>query len=120
MKYKEICERYSMEMNLLQDIVSSGLLDGTKDFTDVEIQKLSKIMSLFHAGLHLQEIKSILRFEKNSDSKGEYLVSILGILNLNRKEQLGWMHQYQQQIDRLDYMINDYASQLKETTKGGK
>ncbi|MEG0276339.1 MAG: MerR family transcriptional regulator [Coprobacillus sp.] len=108
MKIKEVSQKYNITETALRYYEKVGLFDDVKrinnirEYEDKDIERLSMIMSLKKVGLHIQAILRFLKLMKdNRDTRNERIL----ILNKQRQELMDQIHQYQKNLDSLDFLI---------------
>lgn len=110
MNIQEASSRFHISMEKIRFYEESGLLesqpssDGTAQYTETELRRIGIIHSLLKAGFDLEMLKKYLRLLDSEYSDKEQQVKIL------RKQRcilLNDIHDKQQSLDELDYMINE-------------
>ena len=110
MNCKELCERHNLPVPVIYELESMGLLNKMnipveeKDYTEMDVQFINRILTLKNAGIELQTIGEIIRLEADGD---ETAPKRLKILTEQRSKQMSQLHLYQKMIDRLDFLIGE-------------
>lgn len=110
MTLNEASKRFHISMEKLKAYEDSGLLehqtlaDGTFDYTETELRRIGLIHSLLKSGMDMQALKRYLRLlDDKTGSKEEQI----RILRRQRCQLLDDIHDKQQTLDELDYMIQE-------------
>ena len=117
MKIKEIAEKYSISVTALRYYEKIGLFDNVqrvnhiREYNEEDVQRLSLILSLKEAGLHMASILKYIELFKQSGTFNERI----SILKKQRNETLDTIHHHQKSLDSLDNMI--YQLKNKEDFK---
>ena len=108
MTLNEASKRFHISMEKLKAYEDNGLLehqtlaDGTFDFTETELRRIGLIHSLLKSGMDMEALKRYLRLlDDKTGSKEEQI----RILRKQRYRLLDEIHNKQQILDELDYMI---------------
>lgn len=108
MTLEQAGERYHISVEKLKSYEKSGLLrhragtDGIFDYTEAELCRAGLIHSLLKAGLDRETLKTYLELpEDDAGSRQERL----HILRKARGRLLEDIHEKQQSLDEIDYMI---------------
>lgn len=105
----EASRRFHISMEKLKYYEKNGLLessissDGKKEYTETELRHVGEIYSLLKAGLDIDVLKKYLKMPDNEKSKEERV----RILRKQRYKLLDEIHNKQQLLDELDYMIEN-------------
>lgn len=86
------------ENGLLQNLSTDGQTDG---YADDDFRRLSLVQFLLHAGFSVKEAKKYLELMKDGKANEEQI----RMLRKQRFEVLEGIHEKQQVLDQLDYMI---------------
>lgn len=110
MTINEASRRFHISMEKLKTYEESGLLehqtlaDGTYDYTETELRRVGLIHSLLKSGMSIDVLKKYLRMlDDKTGSKEEQI----RILRKQRYQLLDDIHDKQQTLDELDYMIQE-------------
>ena len=104
MKIKEVSEKYNVSMTALRYYEKAGLFDevkrinGIREYEDKDIKRLSLILSLKKAGVHIENILKYIQLEENEASSSQKL----RILKQERNNILDEIHLRQKNLDTLD------------------
>ena len=107
MKIKEVSEKYNVSMTALRYYEKAGLFDevkrinGIREYEDKDIKRLSLILSLKKAGVHIENILKYIQLEENEASSSQKL----RILKQERNNILDEIHLRQKNLDTLDCLI---------------
>lgn len=110
MTLNEASKRFHISMEKLKSYEENGLLehqvldDGTFDYTETELQKTGLIHSLLKSGMEMQILKKYLRLLREQTERPEERIRIL---RKQRYKLLDDIHDKQQALDELDYMIQE-------------
>lgn len=108
MKIREVSQKYNVTQTTLRYYEKVGLFDDVKrvnnirEYDEKDIERLSTIISLKKVGLHVQDI---LRYLKLTTDGVETVTERISILSNQRQELMDCIHQYQKNLDCLDYLI---------------
>ncbi len=108
MKIKEVSEKFNISITALRYYEKVGLFDDVtrvnniREYEDKDIDRISLILSLKKAGLHIQTILQYIHLLKEGHSSNSERVCIL---KKRRCELLDEIHQQQKNLDSLDYLI---------------
>lgn len=108
MTLNEACRRFHISMEKLKVYEENELLeyktlaDGTFDYTETELRRLGLIHSLLKSGMDMEVLKKYLRLLNDKTANKE---EQLRILRKQRCKLLDDIHDKQQTLDELDYMI---------------
>ena len=107
MTLQEASRRFQMKWDVLRRYEESGFLrgkegDGAVDYPEAEIQRACQLYSLEKAGMDPDALK---RFAQLLGSDGDTKEERLRILRKCRCRLLEEIHEKQQGLDRLDYLI---------------
>ena len=104
----EASRRFHISMEKLKSYEENSLLehqvldDGTFDYTEAELKKVGLIHSLLRSGMDMQALKRYLRLlNEQAESREERI----RILRKQRYKLLDDIHEKQQSLDEIDYMI---------------
>ena len=107
MKIKEVSEKYNVSMTALRYYEKAGLFDevkrinGIREYEDKDIKRLSLILTLKKAGVHIENILKYIQLEENEASSSQKL----RILKQERNNILDEIHLRQKNLDTLDCLI---------------
>lgn len=96
----EVSEHYNIPEEVLDEYERWGLCDEVK-YDDIDIKRLSMIMTLHDIGFDKDEIETYMRLMLEEDSSEEQR---LKMLNAKRSDTLEDIHFKERQLDRLDYL----------------
>lgn len=108
MTLNEASKRFHISIEKLKSYEENGLLehqtlaDGTFDYTETEFWHIGLIHSLLRSGIDMEVLKKYLRLIKDKTSSKQEQIKIL---RKQRYELLDDIHDKQQVLDELDYMI---------------
>lgn len=108
MTLNEACRRFHISMEKLKVYEENELLeyktlaDGTFDYAETELRRLGLIHSLLKSGMDMEVLKKYLRLLNDKTANKE---EQLRILRKQRCKLLDDIHDKQQTLDELDYMI---------------
>ena len=110
MTLNEVSGRFRISTEKLKSYEESGLLrhqsleDGTFDYTETELRRIGLIHSLLKSGMETEELRKYLRLiDDENGSKEEQVL----LLRKQRCRLLEDIHDKQQTLDELDYMIRE-------------
>lgn len=110
MTLNEASKRFHISMEKLKSYEENGLLehqalaDGTFDYTETEIRQIGLIHALLKSGMNMEILKRYLKLlDDKTGSKEEQI----RILRKQRYKLLDDIHDKQQTLDELDYMIRE-------------
>lgn len=110
MTLEEAGKRFHISIEKLKNYEENELLehqtlaDGTFDYTETELRRIGLIHSLLKSGMDTESLKKYLRLlNDKTDSKEEQIK----ILRKQRCRLLEDIHDKQQTLDELDYMIRE-------------
>ena len=110
MTMKEVSERYHIPAKMLKEYESWGLCDAVKKtagtwlYDDLDIQRLSMIMTLKDIGFNKNEVEAYMRLE----SEGEHTwPDRLRMLEQRRGKTLDEIHLKEKQIAYMDYLRHE-------------
>lgn len=110
MTLNEASKRFHISMEKLKSYEENGLLehqalaDGTFDYTEAEIRQIGLIHALLKSGMNMEILKRYLKLlDDKTGSKEEQI----RILRKQRYKLLDDIHDKQQTLDELDYMIRE-------------
>lgn len=110
MTLHEASKRFHISMEKLKSYEENGLLehqtlaDGTFDYTETELRRIGLIHALLKSGMDLNLLK---RYLKLLDDKTGSQEEQIRILRKQRCQLLDDIHEKQQTLDELDYMIRE-------------
>lgn len=110
MTLNEASKRFHISMEKLKKYEENGLLehqtlvDGTFDYTETELRRIGLIHSLIKSGMEMDVLKKYLRLFNNKTANKEEQIRIL---RKQRYQLLDDIHDKQQALDELDYMIRE-------------
>ena len=117
MTLNEASIRFQIDIDKLKSYEENGLFshrtlaDGISDYTQRDIRRISLIHSLQKFGMDTEELKKYLRLiDGNTESKEEQI----RILRKQRCKLLDEIHEKQQSLDELDYMISETKKEAKK------
>ncbi len=110
MTLNEASTYFNIGVNKLKSYEENGLFshqplaDGTFDYTQTDIRRIGLIHSLLKSGMEMEELKKYLYLlDEKADSEEEQI----RILQKQRYKLLDEIHDKQQSLDELDYMIRE-------------
>ncbi len=105
MTIQELGERCCIPVEKLKLYESCGLLPekrgGEKEYTDEDLERLGLVCTLTKAGFTCGEIKQYISYPKGKEGKEQQIL----MLKRQRGKLLETLHQKQQILDKIDYMI---------------
>ena len=110
MTLNEASKRFHISMEKLKNYEENGLLehqtlaDGTFDYTETELRRIGLIHSLIKSGMNMEVLKKYLRLLNDETASKEEQIKIL---RKQRYQLLDDIHDKQQALDELDYMIRE-------------
>lgn len=110
MTLNEASKRFHISMEKLKNYEENGLLehqtlaDGTFDYTETELRRIGLIHSLLKSGMDMEVLKKYLRLLNDKTASKEEQIRIL---RKQRCRLLDDIHDKQQALDELDYMIRE-------------
>jgi len=110
MTINEASRRFHISMEKLQYYEKHGLLegetleDGSADYQDAELRRIGLIHSLLDVGLDFNVLKEFLKLIDNSVTTKDEQIRIL---RNQRYRLLDDIHNKQQSLDQLDYIIHE-------------
>lgn len=110
MTLNEASERFHISIEKLKSYEENGLLehqtlaDGTFDYTETELRRIGLIHSLLKSGMNMEVLKKYLRLLNDKTASKEDQIRIL---RKQRCRLLDDIHDKQQALDELDYMIRE-------------
>lgn len=110
MTLNEASRRFHISMEKLSFYEENGLLehqilpDGVPDYTEANLRRTGLIHSLLKAGLNIDVLKKYLSLLENKTGSKEEQIKIL---RKQRFKLLEDIHEKQQSLDELDYMIDE-------------
>lgn len=110
MTLNEVSRRFHISMEKLKNYEENELLghrtlaDGSYDYTETELQRIGLIHSLLKSDMNIESLKRYLRL---LDAKTESKEEQIRILRTQRYQLLDDIHDKQQALDELDYMIRE-------------
>lgn len=110
MTLNEAGRRFHISMDKLKYYEENGLLvhqtlaDGTWDYTEAELRRTGLIHALLKAGLNMAALKKYLSLLESTTNNKEEQIKIL---RKQRFKLLDDIHEKQQSLDELDYMIDE-------------
>lgn len=117
MTIREASEHYGIPVEVLQEYESWGLCSAVKkvmgawQYDDVDLERLSLIMTLHDIGFDCDEVESYMRLLLEGEStEGQRL----GTLNRKRSMVLDEIHFKEAQLNRLDYLRYKIQTAQKE------
>lgn len=118
MTIQEASERYHIPMHILREYESWGLCGAVKkvmgdwQYDDVDLERLSTIMTLHDIGFSREEVEAYMRLLL----EGEHTAARrLNMLEKKRSAALEEIHFKERQLQRLDYLRHEIRK-----TQGGK
>ncbi len=102
----EVSQRYSIPIELLYAYESWGLFNsegkpGERQYDDMDLERLSLMITLRDAGFDKEEIKTYMRLLLEGESTEKQRVKML---NQRRKAALEEIHYKEAQLEKLDYL----------------
>lgn len=122
MTLHEASRRFHISMEKLKSYEENGLLehqtlaDGTFDYTETELRRIGLIHSLLKSGMDIEALKTYLRLLNDKASSQEEQIRIL---RKQRYQLLDDIHDKQQALDELDYMIRETKNHKSYKAKEG-
>ncbi|MDE6724467.1 MAG: MerR family transcriptional regulator [Ruminiclostridium sp.] len=110
MTLNEASTRFQIDIDKLKSYEENGLFshkilaDGVSDYTQTDIRRIGLIHSLQKFGMCMEELKKYLGL---IDGKPESKDEQIRILKKQRCRLLEEIHEKQQSLDELDYMISE-------------
>lgn len=116
MTAEEVSRNYHISMEKIRYYEENGLLehtvlpDGRIEYSEQQIRPAGVIHTLITAGLDMEKIKKFMKlfYDNGSDTKQQ-----IQILRKQRFSLLDEIHQKQQSLDELDYMIDELKKEDK-------
>ena len=114
MTLQEASERFHVSLAVLQQYEEAGLLgcpenaSGQPDYQDAELERASKLCTLTGAGIDLDTLK---RFAALLDQDKDTRAEQIRLLRKRRYQLLEEIHEKQQALDQLDYLIHKIKCQ---------
>lgn len=114
MTLNEASRRFHISMEKLKSYEENNLLehhvlaDGTFDYTETELRRVGLIHSLLKSGMDMEALKKYLRLLNDKTGSKEEQIRIL---RKQRYQLLDDIHDKQQALDELDYMIRETKNQ---------
>ena len=116
MTLQEASERFHVSLAALQQYEEAGLLScpenssGQPDYQDAELERASKLYTLTGAGIDLETLK---RFAALLDQDKDTRAEQIRLLRKRRYQLLEEIHEKQQSLDQLDYLIHKIKCQSR-------
>lgn len=110
MTLNEASRRFHISMEKLNFYEENGLLEyrmlsgGEPDYTEADLRRIGLIHSLLQAGFTIDTLKNYLNLLGNKTGSKEEQIKIL---REQRFQLLDDIHEKQQSLDELDYMIGE-------------
>lgn len=110
MTLEEAGKRYHISVEKLKSYEESGLLkhraetDGVFDYTEAEVCRAGLIHSLIKAGLDRETLKAYLELSEKGPGSRQAQIRIL---RKARGRLLEDIHEKQQSLDEIDYMVEE-------------
>lgn len=110
MTLNEASKRFHISIEKLKNYEENGLLEhqtlaeGTFDYTETELRRIGLIHSLIKSGMDMDVLKKYLRLLNDKTANKEEQIRIL---RKQRYQLLDDIHDKQQALDELDYMIRE-------------
>ena len=114
MTLQEACQRFHLDMEILQLYEKNGLLkgktmsNGTMEYQESELQQASQLHFLTKAGMDMQMLK---RFAALGGKREDTSAEKIRLLRKCRYQLLSEIHTKQQILDQLDYLIREIKQQ---------
>lgn len=111
MTLNEASEKFQISIEKLKSYEENGLLnsqtlsDGTLDYKETEIRRAGMIHFLLRSDMDIDIIKKYLRLLDDENQSSESKEEQIRILRKQRCRLLDAIHDKQQALDELDYMI---------------
>lgn len=108
MNIKEAMKQFHISKDQIRFFEENGLLESGKSavetgqYNEKELRRIGTIHSLLKAGFELEGLKKYLQLMDDSDKDGQ-----VRILRKQRFALLDTIHDRQQALDALDYMIHE-------------
>lgn len=98
-------KKFGISMTVLEEYVSYGFLKATekeecKEYRDQDFEQLGLIENLMRFGLSIKEIKKYISLDNEARSEEQ-----IQMLRRRRKSLLDEIHETQQILDNLDFMV---------------
>lgn len=110
MTLNEASKRFHISMEKLKSYEENNLLehktlaDGTFDYTETELQRVGLIHSLLKSGMNIDILKRYLKLLNDKTGSKEEQIRIL---RKQRYQLLDDIHDKQQTLDEIDYIIRE-------------
>lgn len=110
MTLNEASKRFHISMEKLKSYEENNLLehktlaDGTFDYTETELQRVGLIHSLLKSGMDIDILKRYLKLLNDKTGSKEEQIRIL---RKQRYQLLDDIHDKQQTLDEIDYIIRE-------------
>ncbi|MEY8536281.1 MerR family transcriptional regulator [Blautia pseudococcoides] len=110
MTLNEASRRFHISMDKLNFYEENGLLEhrtltgGVPDYTESDLRRIGLIHALLKSGLNMDTLKTYLNLIGNKTSSKEEQIKIL---RKQRFKLLDDIHEKQQSLDELDFMIDE-------------
>lgn len=110
MTLNEASKRFHISMEKLKSYEENGFLehqtlsDGTFDYTETDLRRIGLVHSLIKSGMNMDVLKKYLRLLSDKTASKEEQIQIL---RKQRYQLLDDIHDKQQTLDELDYMIRE-------------
>lgn len=107
MTIDEASERYNIPIEILKEYEGWGLCGTVKtvmgvwQYDDVDLERLSMIMTLHDIGFSNEEVETYMRLLLQGEATEQERIRML---NKKRKNALDEIHFKEKQLDRLDYL----------------
>lgn len=110
MTKQETSEKYGIPIEVLDEYESWGVCHTVKEvmgvwqYDDVDIERLSMIMTLHDIGFENEEIEKYIHLMINDEKPS---TDFYKKLNQKRNKTLDEIHFYEKRLDRLDYLRHE-------------
>ena len=102
MTLQEASSCFHLDVKMLQLYEESGLIrtEKTESYPETELRKAAQLCALQRAGMELEELKKLCDLQRSGCCEAK-----IRLLRKCRCRLLEQIHQKQQALDRLDYLI---------------
>ena len=110
MTSEEVCKRYGISPNLLEEYRSWGLCAAVRiamedwQYDDRDLERLGLIMALHNMGFPAEEVEAYMRLLLSGPSTER---ERLAMLNRRRSQTLDEIHLKERQLARMDYLRHE-------------
>ncbi|MBD5080877.1 MAG: MerR family transcriptional regulator [Ruminococcaceae bacterium] len=116
MTLNEASAQFQIDIDMLKSYEENGLFshkilaDGVSDYSQTDIKRIALIRSLQKFGMGMEELK---RYFDLADSRSESKDEQIRLLKKQRCRLLEEIHEKQQSLDELDFMISEAKNGAK-------